>query len=251
MTASWNETRSPNFAARHLEQDAADAVALLATLEGFRDRLERLLPELPEDVELILHPSAGSLALAQPTVPLLRRLTAPAARRYVTGWPQAGEIHVLAPRLLEERASNVAGSREMLRLAPAALFAQLTVSRANPVLAPALSPRGLRRSLPWTWLALGAGQWLSGQTDHARPAIARRLREGRRPAFPPDLRDAWLLGGSVLDLLSREEGEPAALRFTLESHGDPREALERAFAGRALVHSEGAWRSHLARMAGP
>jgi hypothetical protein len=105
--------------------------------------------------------------------------------------------------------------------------------------------------LPWAWLALGSGQWLSGQTTHARPAISRRLREGRRPAFPPGLRDAWLLGGSVLSLLALEEGERAAVSFALEAEGDPRKALERAFGGRALVHTEGAWRAHLARLAGP
>ncbi len=99
-------------------------------------------------------------------------------------------------------------------------------------------------------MMLGSGQWLSGQTAHARPAIARRLREGRRPTFPPDLRDAWLLGGSVLGLLAREEGEQAVLRLIVEPPtSDPRRALERAFRGRSLTHSEGAWRSHLARMA--
>jgi hypothetical protein len=30
----------------------------------------------------------------------------------------------------------------------------------------------------------------------------------------------------------------------------PRAALSKAFRGRPMVHTEGAWRSHLARMAG-
>jgi hypothetical protein len=251
MSSSWTETRSPGFQARHVEADAEDVIALLATLEGLRTRLESQLPGVPARVELVIHPSATALSLAQPAVPALRRLTAPAARRYVTGWPTSDEIHVLAPRLLAERASNVPDSREMLMLTPAALYAQLAVSLLNRRLLPALRPRELRRMLPWAWLALGSGQWLSGQTAHARPAIARRLREGGRPAFPPDLRDAWLLGGSVLDLLAAEEGAPGALAFALAADGDPRLALERAFGGRPLVHTEGAWRSHLARLAGP
>jgi hypothetical protein len=251
MTSSWTETRSPGFVARHVEADAEDVIALLATLEGLRARLESRLPSLPSLVEVVVHPSAVALSLAQPAVPALRRLTAPAARRYVTGWPTREEIHVLAPRLLSDRASNVPDSRQMLMLTPAALYAQLAAGRLNRRLLPATRPRALREALSWAWLALGAGQWISGQTAHARPAIARRLREGRRPAFPPALRDAWLLGGSVLDLLAREEGERGAIAFLLDADGDPREALGRAFGGRPLVHTEGAWRSHLSRLAGP
>src|SRR5438105_765546 len=35
------------------------------------------------------------------------------------------------------------------------------------------------------WLAEGAAVYFSGQGRHLRAAIARRLREGGRPAFPP------------------------------------------------------------------
>ncbi|MDQ3722832.1 MAG: hypothetical protein M3376_07170, partial [Actinomycetota bacterium] len=95
------------------------------------------------------------------------------------------------------------------------------------------------------------GQWFSGQTAHARPAIARRLREDARPDFPPSLRDAVLLGGSVIDLIAREEGVERAVELVCElPPGGPREALVAAFGGRAMVHSEGTWRAHLARMAG-
>ena len=250
MTASWAETSSPAFRARHTDADADDVVGLLAMLEGARERVAGALQQAPSGIDVVVHSSTAQLSLAQPVVPLLRRLTAPAARRYVAGWFTAREIHVLAPRLLAERASSVPGSRDMLMLTPAALYTQLAVGLANPGLPPPLRPGALRRIVPWAWLALGAGQWLSGQTAHARPAITRRLREGPRPAFPPGVRDAWLLGGSVLDLLAREEGERAVVRLALEPPGDPRRALERAFGGRALVHSEGAWRSHLARLAG-
>ena len=96
----------------------------------------------------------------------------------------------------------------------------------------------------------GAARWFSGQVEYSRPAVARRLREGSQPSFPPGLRDAPLLGGTVVDLLAHEEGSDAAARFarTLHPHG-PRAALSRAFRGRPLVHTEGAWRTHLARIA--
>ena len=65
-------------------------------------------------------------------------------------------------------------------------------------------------------------------------------------------RDAALLGGSVLDLLAREEGEAAAVQLCLSlPRGDAREALLKAFRGRPLVDTEGLWRAHLARLAEP
>ena len=77
------------------------------------------------------------------------------------------------------------------------------------------------------------------------------MREGPAPAFPPGPRDAGLLGGSVLDLVAREEGEDAALALLREPlPRDPRRALLIAFHGRSLTHTEGTWRAHLARLAG-
>lgn len=247
---TWVETSSPSFVARHADRDTADVVGVLELLEGMREQLSRTLPPPDEGLAIVVHSSATQLAFAQPAAALLRRMTAPAARRYVAGWFTAREIHVLAPRLLRARASNVPGPRELLELAPAALLAQLAAGLANPVLPPPYRVASLRSHARWAWLGAGAGQWLSGQTAFARPAIARRLREGDEPAFPPGLRDAQLLGGSVLDLLAREEGERAVTRLLTERPDDPRRFLERAFRGRALVHTEGAWRAHLARLAG-
>jgi hypothetical protein len=65
------------------------------------------------------------------------------------------------------------------------------------------------------------------------------------------LRDATLLGGTVIDLLAREEGEAAAARLAVRLHPQgARAALSEAFHGRSLAHTEGAWRSHLTRLAG-
>lgn len=249
--SSWVETASRNFTARHEERDEADAEVVLGLLEDTRERLAPLFGRLPAEVTVVLHPSRLELDLAQPLLPVVRRLTTPAARRYVAGWAGSGALHVLAPRLLAERAANVEGSREMLALTPAALYVQLAIARCNAALPPPWSPRATIRAARWAWLLAGTAQWFSGQTAHARPAIARRLREGSRPDFPPSLRDAALLGGSVIDLVAREEGVQSAVRLACAlPRGGPREALVSVFHGRAMVHTEGTWRSHLARMAG-
>jgi hypothetical protein len=106
--------------------------------------------------------------------------------------------------------------------------------------------------LRWAWLLEGAAQYFSGQVRHVRPAVTRRLREGGTPAFPPGRRDAALLGGSVFDLLDREEGELACVALACGPHREgPKGALTAAFGGRPTRHTEAAWRSHLARLGEP
>jgi hypothetical protein len=247
---SWEETESPHFAARHDEADTDDAIGVLELLEGTRQRLERQFPEMPGVVDVVLHGTRAQLYAAQPELGLIVRLTNPAARRYIVGWPTADSMHLLAPRHVDTRASNVPGSREMALLAPAALFAQLVVGTNNPELPPPFRTRSIRQMLRWAWLWAGAGQYFGGQTAYARPAIARRLREGAEPSFPPAMRDALLLGGSVLDLLAHEHGEQQVVDLVCRlPDGDPSRALERAFGG-SLVGIGGQWRVHLARLAG-
>jgi hypothetical protein len=248
---AWTESSSQNFTARHEEGAWESTRAVLELLEETRERLATVFPSVPDEVTVVLHDSRTELDLAQPVLPLMRRATTPAARRYLAGWAGASEIHVLTPRLLADRAANVDGSREMLMLTPAAMYAQLVIGASNPLLPPPWRPGSAIRAARWAWLVAGAAQWFSGQTAHARPAIARRLREGRRPEFPPGLRDAALLGGTVIDLLAREEGERAAVALACRlPPGGPRTALVEVFSGRSLMHTEGTWRAHLARMAG-
>lgn len=247
---AWVESVSPSFRARHSSVDSDDADRLLYSLERVRAELERAFPRTTGEITVVLHPGFVGLSLTNPLLPLVWLQTAPAARRYVAGWAGPREIHVLAPSALARRASNVPGSREMLELTPAALYARRVIAENNRELRQARAPVRPLLELRWAWLLEGGARWLAGQTDHARPAITRRLREGRRPAFPPGPRDAALLGATVIDLLAREEGDAAAVRFVcrLHPHG-PRAALSEAFRGRALAHTEGAWRSHLARLA--
>lgn len=242
---SWEETASEHFVARHETADARGAVEVLELLEDTRAQLGERLRTLPEDpVAVVLHGSPAQLHAAQPLLPLVVRATAPAARRYVVGHAGRDTIHVLAPRALRTRASSVEGSSAMLRLAPASLYGRLVVGEVNAHL------RGVR-AVRWAWLAAGAAEWLSGRLRHARPAIARRLREEGPPAFPPAPRDALLLGGTVVDLLAREEGADAALAVirSAGSQGGARDELRRAFPGRGLQETEGVWRAHLARIA--
>ena len=248
---AWVESVSASFRARHESAHADDADRLLHSLELTRDRLAELFPQASGGLTVVMHSSAASLSMSNPLLPLTRLLTAPAARRYVAGWVGARELHVLAPPALRARASHVPGSLEMLELAPAALYARRVVLQNNHDLPRRLTPRRLSLELRWAWLLEGSARWFAGQTEHSRPAIGRRLHEGGPPSFPPGLRDAPLLGGTVIDLLAREEGERAAAAFACVLHPQgARAALTKAFGGRSLTHTEGAWRSHLARMAG-
>jgi hypothetical protein len=140
----------------------------------------------------------------------------------------------------------------MIMLTPAALYAQLVVAANNHALPPPFRPASFARYVRWAWLAAGAAQYFSGQTAYVRPAVARRLHEGRAPSFPPGVRDAQLLGGTIFDLVEREHGIVAAVSLACAPlRKGARQALLEAFDGRAIVHSEGAWRAHLARLAAP
>jgi hypothetical protein len=197
----------------------------------------------------VLHGSTTSLWLARPVVPLAWLATAPAARRYLAGWAGRQELHMLDPAALESRASNVPGSREMLELTATALYARRVIAESNDDLPRWGTPARLRAELRWAWLLDGSARWFGGQMEHARPAIARRLREGGRPRFPPGPRDALLLGGTVVDLLAREQGQQAAAEFACRLHPrGARPALADAFDGRPVVRTEEAWRTHLNRL---
>jgi hypothetical protein len=247
---TWVESSSPSFHARHESTDADDAARVLERLEHAREALEGVFPRTVGDLTIVLHGSPTQLAIAQPYLPLLQRLTAPSGRRYLVGWFGAREIHVLAPRVLDRRASNVPGSRELLALAPAALYAATVVGANNPDLPPPFRPGSFTRYVRWAWLAQGAASYFAGQVAHVRPAVNRRLREGPTPSFPPALGDAPVLGGTVFDLLARQEGEQAAARLASRLHPDGAEAaLVKAFHGRPLEAIEGAWRAHLSRLA--
>jgi hypothetical protein len=245
---SWVESHSPSFSARHEERDTDAAADILAELERFRMRLGERFETTPGDISVVMHPSPWALSLAHPWLPLARMAAAPAARRYMAGWFARREIHVLAPDALEARASAVTGSREALLLTPLHEYAHVTIGANNPALPPPFTVRTFNRYLRWAWLCEGAATHFSGQTKHLRPGIARRLREGGRPEFPPTARDAVLLGGSVFALLEAEAGPAACVRLAArppETGG--RAAVESAF-GRSAAEVERQWRARLDEM---
>ncbi len=248
---TWVESESPSFRARHDSTSARDAERVLGSLERARQRLADSFPHAGGELTVVLHRSTASLALSNPLLALAWLTTAPAARRYVAGWASSRELHVLGASALRARASNVPGSREMLDLTAAVLYARRVIADNNHDLIRARTANRRRLAMRWAWLLEGAARWFAGQTEHSRPAIARRLRDGGPPSFPPGLRDAPLLGGTIIDLLVREQGRLAAAQFACRLHPQgARAALSGAFDGRPLVHTEDAWRSHLARMAG-
>jgi hypothetical protein len=242
---SWIESHSPSFSARHEESDTDAAASILEELEHFRDELEDRFDVTPGEIAVIMHPGPLALSLAHPWLPLARMAAAPAARRYMAGWFSRREIHVLAPGALEDRASAVPGSREALLLTPLHEYAHVVLGANNPSLPPPFTPRAFVRYLRWAWLCEGAATHLAGQTEHLRPAIARRLREGGRPDFPPTARDAVLFGGTVFAMLEEEAGPDACVRLAArppEAGGES--AIKQAF-GRSASEVEADWRRRL------
>ncbi len=241
----WVESFSPSFSARHESSQADDAAQVLDDLEVFRAKLGRVFPSTPGEVTVVIHPRPAALALAHPWLPLARRLSAPAARRYYAGWFSEDAIHVLSPEALRARASGGEGSLEALLLSPRHEYAHLVLGAHNPGLPPPFRPRGFGRYLQLAWLAEGAAAWLSGQVPHLRPAITRRLREGGRPSFPPGPRDALILGGTVFSMLDEEAGPRAAVELARSIPAERAEtALTRAFE-RPLGELTRDWREYL------
>ena len=247
---AWVESASPSFRARHESTHADDVDRVLYSLERTREQLAQHFPHTVQGMSVVFHSGTASLWIASPMVPLMLIAAAPAARRYVAGWSGREELHVLRPDVLEARGSAVPGSREMLAATASTLYARRVIIENNPDVPVRITPRRVRAELRWAWLIDGAARWFGGQTAHARPAIARRLREGRRPAFPPSVSDAPLLGGTVIDLLVSVRGEAAAARLACRLHPKGRRAaLREAFGGQSPAAIEDAWRDHLDRMA--
>lgn len=222
---------------------------MLALLERTRERLARQFPRTVENLTVVLHDNPASLGLSNPLMGLLWSSTEQSSRRYVTGWVGARELHVLSPKALRERASGIAGSYEMLALAPASLYARRVILACNHDAQHARLPGRGVFDLRWAWLLDGASRWLSGESGYSRAVIGFRMRHGSRPRFPPSLRDAPLLAPSVIDLLVRERGESAVAQLTsrLHPHGS-RGALAKAFSGRSPASVESDWRSDLRRL---
>ena len=242
----WVETASLSFVARHEAAQAGAAHAVLDDLERFRVELEGVFEQVPGEVAVVIHPRPLMLSLAAPWLPLARFVSAPAGRRYYAGWFARGEIHVLAPEALDQRASGVPGSREALARTPRHEYAHLVLGANNPALPPPFTPASFRRYVRMAWVCEGAAAHFAGQVPHLRAAVARRLRESGPPAFPPAARDSFVLGGTVFSLLERERGAEACAALAAAPLGTGgREVVEAAF-GHPAAGVERRWKDYLA-----
>jgi hypothetical protein len=241
---TWIETDSLSFTARHDDADVAGAHRVLDALEDLRLRLEDRFAEVPGSVTLVLHDNPAWLSFAHPLLPAVRWSAAPAARRYLAGWPMAGEIHTLNDNWMERRSAGE-DSLRALRGTAERMYCQIVLAANNDRLPPMWTPQRFLTYLRWAWLIEGAAQYFTGQTSLFRAAVITRLREGERPAFPPSRRDALILGGTVFDLLERHKGPDACVRIASRLHRQgPRGNLELAFEAR-MREIERAWRIHL------
>ena len=241
---AWVETESLSFVARHDDGDVACAQRILDALEELRLRLEERFDEAPGDVTVVIHDNPAWLSGAHPLLPIVRWTAAPAARRYLVGWPMVGEIHVLSDEWMDRRAGGE-DSLRALRGTAERMFCQLVLAANIDRLPPMWTPRRFLAYLRWAWLVEGAAQYFSGQISLFRPAVITRLREGDRPRFPPTRRDAIILGGTLFDLLDRHAGpEACAILASRIRREGPQAALELVFeaSGREI---ERAWRQYL------
>jgi hypothetical protein len=217
---------------------------VLDALEDLRLRLEDRFDAVPGNVTVILHDNPAWLSFAHPLLPAVRWSAAPAARRYLVGWPMDGEIHTLNDTWMDRRSAGE-DSLRALRGTAERMYCQIVLAANNPALPPMWTPRRFLTYLRWAWLIEGAAQYFAGQTSLYRAAVITRLREGERPSFPPGRRDALILGGTVFDLLDRHAGPDACVRMASRLHRQgPQGNLELAFEAR-MREIERAWRMHL------
>jgi hypothetical protein len=241
---TWIETDSLSFTARHDDADLVCAQRVLDSLEDLRLRLEDRFDEVPGDVTVVIHDNPAWLSAAHPLLPAVRWSAAPAGRRYLAGWPMAGEIHLLNDYWMERRSAGEDSLRALMGTGER-MYCQIVLAANNTKLPPMWTPRRFLAYLRWAWLVEGAAQYFTNQTSLFRAAVITRLREGDRPSFPPSRRDALILGGTIFDLLDRHIGPQACAMLVSRLHREgPQGNLELAFDAR-MREIERAWRQHL------
>ena len=211
---TWIETDSLSFTARHDDADLACAHRVLDSLEDLRLRLEDRFGEVPGSVTVILHDNPAWLSAAHPLLPAVRWSAAPAARRYLAGWPMAGEIHTLTDSWMEKRSAGE-DSLRALRGTAERMYAQIVLAANNQRCRPCGHRSALHR-LPALGLADRGCRPVLHRPDRPLPrGRDHAAAGGRPPAFPSTRRDALILGGTVFDLLDRHAGRTPASGWPL------------------------------------
>ncbi len=179
-----------------------------------------MFPRTVGKLTVVMHDSQCVAAGGEPAdARLIWALTAPAARRYVAGSVGRNELHVLAPAALARPRLAASPARaQMLALAPASLYTRRVIIECNHELHDAQRRRRDSRGLRWAWVLEGGARWFSGETAQARGAIGDGCTRAAGRSFPPGVRDAPLLGGTVIDMIAREHGELAAAQFVTRLH---------------------------------
>ena len=241
---SWVETESLSFTARHEDTDEDSAQRTLDALEDLRLKLEERFEEAPDDVTVVVHPSPAWLNAAHPFLPAPGSPPPPpAAATWPAGrWPRSCTYSTTTTSRTAPRARTpsrpCSGTAERL-------YAQVVIGANNESLPPPWGPRRFSRYLRWTWMVEGGAQYFSGQVPLFRAAVQTRMRAGETPSFPPGVRDAMILGGTVFDLLERMRGRDACSILISRLRRDgPERAIELAFDGR-MREIESEWRAYL------
>ena len=174
---------------------------------------------------------ALQLALAQPYLPVARRLASPAGAPLHGRLVRAGEVHVLAPRVparARRRAGLARGADADARSASTRCSSS---GSNNPLLPPPVPPPdAVPACCASPWLLEGIAQFLSGQVPLLRAGDRDPPARGRACASRPSRATRRSLAGALFDLLARERGEQACVRLARQPRRRTRRsALESAF----------------------
>ena len=245
----WVETETLSFAARHESGQTDSVERLLDDLERFRDRARAALrarcrarsrwSSTRASLMLVAGRTRGCrparMVSAPAGPPLLRRLVQPARD------PRAGARR----RWRRARRGWPARARRML-LSPAARVRAPGGGRQQRRAAAAVHARTFRRYLRMAWVSEGSATYLAGQVPHMRAAVARRMREGGRPAFPPAAPRRAGAGRHGVRASWRARRAPAARRRA-GAEPDPRRRRWRRSAGAGPAARS--WEDYLAGFA--
>ncbi len=223
---TWTESSSNLFRVRFDDDARTEVEELVHVLETVAARLDAHGLRLPPHPTIVVHPTGLSLGLAQPGYFAAQSLTEAVGRRYLASWSVGSTLHLVVPHRLLRNGRGQVTMREALERAPSCGLAHLALGHTNP----ALSLQRTLRNRSWFWLAWGAGQTLVGQVPLLATSIAIRRRERRAMTIPPPMRDAVVLGGSLVELVLRERGLTALVQLLRE----PLPPTPQAWIGQAL-----------------